>query len=234
MKKPQEAQKAKALWKMKAAKDAGEEYYDPDRKDKILRSNNTKLALWEEHRKDPIVAVDNVLKCVWRIRAGNLGPSAWWKGVSQWRPLASSKVCGRSRCGRTFGLPWIRWIGCVHAQRRWSGMCQKSAGRVASSFFLIQKEPAARLDSETFSPFYMPDFRTSLFSADVLKKCTLTQNSLSLSHTHSHTHSRTHTHTLAHTLSHTHSHTHSFSHTLTHTHALSHTHTHSSHTLTHS
>ena len=31
MKKSQEAQEAKALWKMKAAKDAGEEYYDPSR-----------------------------------------------------------------------------------------------------------------------------------------------------------------------------------------------------------
>ena len=34
--KPQEAQKGKALWKMKAAKDAGEEYYDPEREDNIL------------------------------------------------------------------------------------------------------------------------------------------------------------------------------------------------------
>ena len=34
--KPQEAQKANALWKMKAAKDAGEEYYDPEREDNIL------------------------------------------------------------------------------------------------------------------------------------------------------------------------------------------------------
>ena len=34
VKKPQGAQKAKALWKLKAAKDSGEEYYDPDRKDK--------------------------------------------------------------------------------------------------------------------------------------------------------------------------------------------------------
>ena len=45
VKKPQEAQKATALWKMKAAKDVGEEYYDPDRKDKILRRNETRLAL---------------------------------------------------------------------------------------------------------------------------------------------------------------------------------------------
>ena len=29
VRKPRDAQKARALWKMKAAKDAGEEYYDP-------------------------------------------------------------------------------------------------------------------------------------------------------------------------------------------------------------
>ena len=56
VKKPQEAQKAKALWKMKAAKDAGEEYNDPTREDNIKGRNETRLALWEEHLKDPIVA----------------------------------------------------------------------------------------------------------------------------------------------------------------------------------
>ena len=45
VKKPQEAQKAKALWKMKVAKDAGEEYDDPEREDNILGRNNTRLAL---------------------------------------------------------------------------------------------------------------------------------------------------------------------------------------------
>ena len=64
VKKPQEAQKAKALWKMKAAKDAGEEYYDPTSEDNIGRRNETRLALWEEHLKDPIVAPDKALKCV--------------------------------------------------------------------------------------------------------------------------------------------------------------------------
>ena len=64
VKKPHEAQQAKALWKMKAAKDAGEEYYDPTRGDNILGRNKTRLALWEEHLKDPIVALDKVLKCV--------------------------------------------------------------------------------------------------------------------------------------------------------------------------
>ena len=45
VKKPQEAQKAKALWKMKAAKDAGKEYYGPTREDNIRGRNETRLAL---------------------------------------------------------------------------------------------------------------------------------------------------------------------------------------------
>ena len=64
VKKPQEAQKAEALWKKKAAKDAGEEYYDPAREDNILGRNKTRLTLWEEHIKDPIVALDKAVKCV--------------------------------------------------------------------------------------------------------------------------------------------------------------------------
>ena len=48
VKQPQEAQKAKALWKMKAAKDAGVEYYDLTRKDNIKGKIKTRLALWED------------------------------------------------------------------------------------------------------------------------------------------------------------------------------------------
>ena len=64
VKKTQEAQKAKALWAMKAAKDRREEFYDPARKDNIWGRNTTGLELWEEHLKDPIVALDKALKCV--------------------------------------------------------------------------------------------------------------------------------------------------------------------------
>ena len=64
MKKPEEAQKAKALWKMKAAKDAGEEYDYPTRKDNMRGRNETRLALWEDNLKDPIGAPDKALKCV--------------------------------------------------------------------------------------------------------------------------------------------------------------------------
>ena len=33
-------------------------------------------------------------------------------------------------------------------------------------FFLMQKEPATMLDSETFSPFFAADISTLFFSAD--------------------------------------------------------------------
>ena len=39
-KKPSESQKAKVLWAMEAAKDRGEEYYDPPRKDNIFGKGN--------------------------------------------------------------------------------------------------------------------------------------------------------------------------------------------------
>ena len=35
--------------------------YDPDRKDNILRRNMTRLALWEDHLKDPIAALHEAL-----------------------------------------------------------------------------------------------------------------------------------------------------------------------------
>ena len=45
VKKPQEAQKAKALWAMKAAKDRKEEFYDPAREEDVSRKNKTRLEL---------------------------------------------------------------------------------------------------------------------------------------------------------------------------------------------
>ena len=63
-KKPQEAQKAKALWAMRAAEDWKEEYYDLAREEDISRRNKTRSKLWEEHLSDPSVALDKALKCV--------------------------------------------------------------------------------------------------------------------------------------------------------------------------
>ena len=63
VRKPNESQKARAIWKMKSAKDRGEDFYDPELKDNILERNRTRLELWEEHVKDEIVALDKGLKC---------------------------------------------------------------------------------------------------------------------------------------------------------------------------
>ena len=49
---------------MKAAKDGREEYYDPTREESIKGRNETILALWEGHLKDPIGALDKALMCV--------------------------------------------------------------------------------------------------------------------------------------------------------------------------
>ena len=122
------ARKAKALWKMKVATDAGEEYCDSEREDHILVRNKTRLAPGDEHLTDPIVALDRALVCVenscWKV----LLQKPCGGSVLQWPLLASSKVCEKSR------PTWIRWTVCVYAQHPWSGMCQGSTGRMASSF----------------------------------------------------------------------------------------------------
>ena len=81
---PQEAQKAKALWKMKAAKDAGEEYYDSTREVGIKGRNETRSALWKSTSKKTIVALDKALKCVedqyGRFRSKRWGKDAFPNG----------------------------------------------------------------------------------------------------------------------------------------------------------
>ena len=135
---------------MKAAKGSGEEYYYPDRKDNILERNKTRLELWEEHLKDPIVALDKALKCV---------ESSCWEGF--W---------ARESSGGS-DLQWLALAFLRTASMEWN-VPGKYGQYGELFFFLIQKEPALAV-GETFSPFFNADIRTSLFSADVLKKCAL-------------------------------------------------------------
>ena len=125
---------SKSLWKMKAAKDAGEEYCDPTHEDNILRRNKARLALLEEHLKNPIVALDKAMRCVENSYQKVVARVLCGGSVLQWPLLASSKVCGESRSGRAVGHTCIRWTVCVYAQHPWSGKCQGSVGRMASSF----------------------------------------------------------------------------------------------------
>ena len=56
--------KKQSFMAMKAANDRGKFFYDPARINNTLRRNKMRLELWEEHLKDPIVALDKALKCV--------------------------------------------------------------------------------------------------------------------------------------------------------------------------
>ena len=147
VKKLQEAQKAKAFWKMKAAKEAGEEYYDPEREDNILGRNKTRCALWEEHTKDPIVALDNALKCVensyWRSRSKCSLQYLWEKPI--WEGVWSFLYPMDSVFLRTESVEWN-----VPGQYGPHGEL---------FFFLMQKELATVPGSETFSPFFNADIR---------------------------------------------------------------------------
>ena len=60
--KPYESSKAEALWMTKAARDSGEDFHDPERKDSILGRSQTRQEQWREHLKDPIVALDKALR----------------------------------------------------------------------------------------------------------------------------------------------------------------------------
>ena len=172
VKKPQEAQKAKALSKMKAAKEAGEEYNDPTCQDNILGRNQTRFALWEEHLKDPVVALDQSVEVRGEFVLEGLGPSAWWK------------ECLALACAGFFQRLWEKpiWEGVWPFLDPMDGVCLRTAsmewnvpGKYGPHgelfFFPIQKEPATEPVGETFSPFFNADIRTHLFSANVLKKC---------------------------------------------------------------
>ena len=89
--------KAGALWKMKVVKGRGEQFYGPERKDNILGRNKTRLELWEEHLKGPIVALDKALKCVESSSWGVSRPETCGGSVLQWPVLAFSKVCGKKK-----------------------------------------------------------------------------------------------------------------------------------------
>ena len=158
---------------MNAAKDAGEEYYEPACEDNILERNKTRLAVWEVHLKDPIVALDKALKCVensyWRSWPGcfvegvfamagvgvlqSLWEKPMWEGV--WPCLDPMD----SVCLRTASMAW--------------NVPGKYGPHGDLFFFLIRNEPASTPGSETFSTFFNADIRTLLFSPDVLKKCAL-------------------------------------------------------------
>ena len=116
-------------------------------KDYILGRNKTRLALWEEHLKDPIVALDKALESwsedclVETVTDGRrwppskfVGKKPIWEGVwSYLDPWDSVRL-------RTASMVWI-----------WPG---KYGPHGELLFFLIQQEPRLRPVDETFSSFF--------------------------------------------------------------------------------
>ena len=155
-KKPQEAQKANALWKMKAAEEAGEEYYDPTREDNIQGRNRTRLAPQRSNcgaGQSPEVCEQFVLEVSARVLGG--------RSVLQWLALVSHTGCGKSRSGSPCGRAWIRWIVCLcTASTEWN-VPVKYGPNGELFFFLVKKELAPMPDGETFSPFINADIRTT-------------------------------------------------------------------------
>ena len=59
-KKPSESQKSKSPLGNEGGQRQGEMYYDPARKADISGRTKTRLGLWEEHLKDPIIAMESI------------------------------------------------------------------------------------------------------------------------------------------------------------------------------
>ena len=85
---------------------------------RILRSSarrqNPRLALWEEHLNDPIVALEKALKCVenscWKVLARVLCGGSVLRGWCWLPPKFVGKAGLRGRLAQT----WIQWIVCVY------------------------------------------------------------------------------------------------------------------------
>ena len=90
-------------------KAAGEEYYDTKREHNIKGRNETKLALWEEHLKDPNVAVDNIQ--VETEKACALIGLHMTAEENAWRSDSASSVSSSSSCEDNVGNDALFVIG---------------------------------------------------------------------------------------------------------------------------
>ena len=66
-----------ALWKMKAAKEAGEEYYDPTREDNIRREKRDKISTLGRAPQRPNCRVGHSTDMGGKFVFKGLGPSDW-------------------------------------------------------------------------------------------------------------------------------------------------------------
>ena len=142
---------------MKAAKDREDDFNDSACKKNILERNQTRLELWEEHFRDPIIALDKALKCLENQYQGWLLA----RGISL--SGGFSMACARDGSGMVPKM-WKRplWEGvCLYldprdsvrlrtASTHWS--VPRMCGPHGELFFLLKKEPMVLSELVEFGP----------------------------------------------------------------------------------
>ena len=104
--KPNESHKSESPLENERGKGSGEFFCDPQRKDNILERNKTRLELWEEHLKDPIVALDRTPEWI------SAGPTS-----SFMNPMLRTWPCKSS--GRTSQAMWWRFFSRIASLGGW-------------------------------------------------------------------------------------------------------------------
>ena len=130
-KKPSASQKAKAIWAKKAAWDRSEDFDDPARKEDILGRTETRLELWQEHRKDPLAALAKSVAIRCRpIKARALSVSAGTQGLIT-AAFARAKG-GRTKTRLEKNISNTQWL---HWRRHWNAWRIPSrVGNLVSQF----------------------------------------------------------------------------------------------------
>ena len=92
-------------------------------KTNILVRNKTRLELWEEHFKDPIVALDKALRCVEKSCLRVSGPRIFWRERSPMAGVGFLQSLWEKPIWEGVGLHLdLMDSVCVYAQHLWSGM----------------------------------------------------------------------------------------------------------------
>ena len=127
-----------------------------------------RLELWEEHLKDPTVALDKALKCVERISIKADYRLKTFCGIGLQWPVAEGAQAWCQRCGtnlKVFSLIWTPGTACVRAQPLHALECPKKYGPHCELFFFFHKK-------EPMVPSELVNFG-SCVSTETVKACAL-------------------------------------------------------------
>ena len=139
-KKQGDSQKAKALWAVKAARDRGDEFYDPARQHDIHGRTRSRKVLWEEHLESPVKTFMNVE--VWVPRSFVRVTHRSFVCVTVFLDGGQRGLC-KDVAGTGCGLVWICEMLWVCARQAASGVSRRTMGSTAStSFPLLRRTPS--------------------------------------------------------------------------------------------